>query len=546
MAAGSDSHPEPAQPPTLLTNAAPEAPVVDDTEPSLSINDQGLEELSRKYFLAKSQQSRQRELNKGRLFDQVFDENNPQIKQDILQMIIQFLDDEGYEKSKQYLCDEASIKQRTVSDKIEEIKKLKAAVLAGNWDEVDRLCTKSLVKHQKSFLYLVYRQQFLEHIELHEYQQAYTCLNARLKPLEYLQTTDTEFKDLCYLLTCKSVQDVPSFRQWEGISTSRERLSDHLQQMIDYETIDRDVPDIPPRRLLTLLRQAAIYQIQTSHYLPDVQPTVKTLIQDYSSFVIPNSLKSTLVGHRANIKCAIFVGPSEKYIASGSSDNDIRLWDAVNNQCICVLKGHTSKVWDLCSSYSQTMLASASGDRTVKVWDIRDGSDCVCTATLTGHDGDVYSVDYHPRNPQIASCGYDKTIRLFDVTTGILLKAFTGHELSVSQTVFNPLGNLIVSGSKDKTIKFWDILSGTCIKTISVHLGEVTSVAMNHNGTLLLSSSKDNSTRLWDVRMMKPIQRFKGHQNISKNFIRSGFAHNSLVMSGSEVKQAAGYGWMVF
>ena len=132
------------------------------------------------------------------------------------------------------------------------------------------------------------------------------------------------------------------------------------------------------------------------------------------------------------------------------------------------------------------------------------------------------------------SGGYDKVVRLFDIEHSKVVKTFTGHQLSVSHVEFSPLGNLIVTGSKDNTIKFWDIVSGLCIKTLSSHLGEVTSVEMSSNGSLLLSSSKDNSNRLWDVRMLRPIRKFKGHQNTSKNFIKSNFAGDSLITGGSE------------
>ncbi len=104
----------------------------------------------------------------------------------------------------------------------------------------------------------------------------------------------------------------------------------------------------------------------------------------------------------------------------------------------------------------------------------------------------------------------------------------------MSSAIYNPLGNLIVTASKDTTIRFWDVVSGLCIRTIPGHLGEVTSVEINETGTLLLSSSKDNSNRLWDLRMLRPLKRFKGHQNTSKNFIRSSFAHTSLLVGGSE------------
>lgn len=57
-------------------------------------------------------------------------------------------------------------------------------------------------------------------------------------------------------------------------------------------------------------------------------------------------------------------------------------------------------------------------------------------------------------------------------------------------------------------------------------LMQVTSVDVNSAGTSMLSSSKDNSNRLWDLRLGKPLRRFKGHQNTSKNFIRSAFGPN--------------------
>ena len=127
-----------------------------------------------------------------------------------------------------------------------------------------------------------------------------------------------------------------------------------------------------------------------------------------------------------------------------------------------------------------------------------------------------------------------------------MVKTFSGHSLSVAACIFSPVGNLVITGSKDCTIRFWDVVSGLCIKTITSHLGEVTSIEMNSSGLQLLSGCKDNSNRLWDVRMvcltclkiidrqLRPIRRFKGHQNTSKNFVRGGFANDSLVIGGSE------------
>ncbi|KAG5461591.1 MAG: WD40-repeat-containing domain protein [Olpidium bornovanus] len=229
------------------------------------------------------------------------------------------------------------------------------------------------------------------------------------------------------------------------------------------------------------------------------------------------------------------------------SDNTLRIWDTETAAPVDVLHGHTSRIWDVASDRSGSMVASASGDGTVKVrdilsvgfvvflccqiWNLKEKNSC--GFTLACHDSDVYTVQYHPGEIHVVTGGYDKTVRLLDINTGQVIKSFTGHQLSVSKCIFNPLGNLIISGSKDSTIKFWDIVSGLCIRTITSHLGEVTSVEMSADGSKLLSSSKDNSNRLWDVRTTRPIRRLKGHQNTSRNFVRSGFA-GKMVVGGSE------------
>lgn len=248
------------------------------------------------------------------------------------------------------------------------------------------------------------------------------------------------------------------------------------------------------------------------------------------------------------------------------------LWETYSGARIGVLTGHTSRVWDVAASRNGGMLASASGDGTVRLWN-RGGGDGSAAgpvscgspretegvhghaetvgdvpsgdpgrggmfyfkSALLGHRGDVYAVQLHPNGRHLVTAGYDKTVRLFDVETNQEIRSFRGHNSSVATIAFKPNSNVVFTGSKDSTIKCWDMTSGRCTKTFSSHLGEVTSVDVNSAGTSMLSSSKDNSNRLWDLRLGKPLRRFKGHQNTSKNFIRSAFGPNeSLVVGGSE------------
>lgn len=295
-------------------------------------------------------------------------DDEPRIKEDVLRIIIQFLTDQGYYASTMTLMDEANLKTFERIEQQGEIMRMKKAITEGDWPEVDRLCARPFMRSHKSFLYAAYEQQYLEYIEHHEIQKAFTHLNKRLKPLEHLQRTPTEFRDLCYLLTSKSVQDVQSFKNWAGIAASREKLVEMFQSMIGFDVAEREGSTfVPPNRLLTLLKQATAYQIQSSRYYPSVTPKITTLLHDFSAHVIPNSVKSTFKGHSANVKCAKFIGSDGNKVISGSSDKTCRIWDTETGSCISILSGHTSRIWDVSSRSDGTFVASASGDSTVKV-----------------------------------------------------------------------------------------------------------------------------------------------------------------------------------
>eukprot|EP00741_Cyanophora_paradoxa_P003408 tig00000704_g3311.t1 len=303
--------------------------------------------------------------------EQVFDPSDPQIKSDIIRIIIQYLANEGYTASMMTIQDEANVSFKESQEKRALIKRMRKLILAGDWPELERICTKQNFKHFKVVLYAAYKQQFLELIEAQEYQKALSMLTKRLKPLESLQTHPNEFRDLAYLLTCKSVQDLPSFKGWDGVQHSREQLADQIQSMLDVESSTEisGAVRVPPSRLITLLQQAIAYQVEFSRYHPTVCPRIKTLLHEYECFVIPNALRQTLKGSKGNVKCVEFLGEEGRMIISGSSDNHVRLWNTESGECVRVLQGHSSRIWDVSSNKTGEYIASGSGDGTVRLWD---------------------------------------------------------------------------------------------------------------------------------------------------------------------------------
>src|SRR5258707_11033803 len=76
----------------------------------------------------------------------------------------------------------------------------------------------------------------------------------------------------------------------------------------------------------------------------------------------------TLEGHRELVWSVAFSHDST-WLASASSDKTVKIWDASSGECLQTLKGHSDRVWSVAFSHDSTRLASASGDKTVKIWD---------------------------------------------------------------------------------------------------------------------------------------------------------------------------------
>ena len=101
------------------------------------------------------------------------------------------------------------------------------------------------------------------------------------------------------------------------------------------------------------------------------------------------------------------------------------------------------------------MIASASRDRTVRLWDANSGQQI---RVLDGHSDAVKCVAFSPDAKTLASSlDWGDTIRLWDVDTGKHISTLKGHTHSINSIVFSPDGKLMASGSSDGTVLLWDL-----------------------------------------------------------------------------------------
>lgn len=261
------------------------------------------------------------------------------------------------------------------------------------------------------------------------------------------------------------------------------------------------------------------------------------------------------------------------FLLSGSQDRTVKRWDTAwilgpttstsSTRALYTRKAHDKDINAISINHSSSLFASASQDRTVKIWSVEEGE---VQGVLRGHRRGVWSVCFAPKDTPtitgnngpanvsrglILSASGDKTVKIWSLTDYSCLRTFEGHTNSVLKVLWLPLPDRsgssnnasrrplqIASAGSDGLVKIWDANTGEVSCTLDNHIDRVWALTIDPENGMLVSGGGDSIVTFWKntttdtiaATAAVSIQRVEQEQQL-QNYIQHGIYREAIVLA---------------
>jgi WD40 repeat protein len=208
---------------------------------------------------------------------------------------------------------------------------------------------------------------------------------------------------------------------------------------------------------------------------------------------VTQRVRSTLKGHTSQIRDVEFSSDG-KLLATASHDKTMRLWDVCSAQVLAVGRGHDATLFGVTFSPDGQYIATASSDYTIIIRD----TNLQELYHLKGHTQRVKSISFSPDGKTLASASNDGTVKLWDIEAYEKGANRLSHDTGVYSLAFSPDAQILITGSEGGRARLWDTATEQQIGELKGHSGPVWSVGISHDGKMVATGSGDRTARLWD------------------------------------------------
>ncbi|HPC84097.1 MAG TPA: protein kinase [Thermoanaerobaculaceae bacterium] len=194
--------------------------------------------------------------------------------------------------------------------------------------------------------------------------------------------------------------------------------------------------------------------------------------------------------------------PDGSLVLTGGGDGAVRTWSGLDGSARGEIGRHAGPIHDLAvaASGASTLVASASRDHTVRVWDVGRRR---LLNTLAGATSVVRGVSFDAGGRLVAAVSYDKTARVWELPSGRSRLVAGGFEDEMLSVALTPDGRRLAAAGWDGRVTVWDV--GAAVPLLALtHQSPVWKVAMGPDGRFLAAVTESGHLRMWDLAAGRP------------------------------------------
>ncbi|AEP11491.1 MULTISPECIES: WD40 repeat domain-containing serine/threonine protein kinase [Chloracidobacterium] len=215
-------------------------------------------------------------------------------------------------------------------------------------------------------------------------------------------------------------------------------------------------------------------------------------------------LVATLTGHEHIVKSLSYHGSGD-WLASASGDGSVRLWDLRTNREIGLFSGHEYSVNAVAIAPDGLRLASGGADGTARLWTLRDATEIASFGHRTAVRALLFASD-----GRWLITAFDTEVKIWDALRQRQIASFLGHIKTIDALALSPDGHTLASGGADDAIHFWDLISKTEQAMLRLSGHAPTSLVYLPDGRLI-SGGRDGQLCLWHTTETGPLQTVEAH-----------------------------------